>query len=108
MKTTWRRLVDAAGCHARSMVLLAQEVAASGVRGAAERMAALMASMAERHPDDRERSLFASVELSLRRLPQETRAKLGPLGVFQGGGHLAYIAIVLGLGNSPDAAVFFG
>ena len=90
-------LVDAVGCHARSLVLLAGEVAASGVRGATKRIHELMASLEAKHPGERERSLFASVELSLRRLPAETRRKIGPLGAFQGGGSLGAIAMALKL-----------
>ena len=41
-----------------------------------------------KHPGERERSLLASVQLSLRRLPAATRQKMRPLGVFQGGGWL--------------------
>jgi tetratricopeptide (TPR) repeat protein len=91
------KLVDAVSCHARSLVLLAGEVAASGVRNATENLHALMATLQKKHPDDRERSLLASVELSLRRLPVATRQKIRPLGVFHGGGHFWVIAIVLGL-----------
>ena len=46
----------------------------------------IMADLHWRFPNDREQSLFASVELSLRKLPSELRAKLPPLGVFHGGG----------------------
>ncbi|HLE82709.1 MAG TPA: TIR domain-containing protein [Thermoanaerobaculia bacterium] len=99
------RLVEAVGCHARSLVLLAREVAQQGVRDATERVQELMAGLHARHPDDRERSLIASVELSLRRLPAGTRAKLGPLGVFQGGGHLGAIARVLSLDTDKDEEV---
>ncbi len=56
-----------------------------------------MATLHRRYPNDRQRSLLASVELSLRRLPVELRQKLGPLGAFQGGGNLLAIAYVLGL-----------
>ncbi|MEM7517816.1 MAG: ATP-binding protein, partial [Planctomycetota bacterium] len=98
-------LVDAVNCHARSLVLLAKEVGASGVRGATERMHELMSAMASRYPDDRERSLFASVELSLRRLPSEMREQLGRLGVFQGGAHLWVMAQVLGLDRDNDEQV---
>ena len=56
-----------------------------GVRNATQRLHELMASLAAKYPDDRERSLFASVELSLRRLPAGTRERMRPLGVFQGG-----------------------
>ena len=92
-----RRLVAAVYWHARSLVLVAREVAESGVKAAADRVSEIMASLAERYPDDRERSLFASVELSLRRLPEEWRGKVRRLGVFLGGGHLSVMDRVLGL-----------
>ena len=91
------RLVDAVNCHARSLVLLAGEVAATGVKAATERSGELMAALAEKHPDDRERSLFASVELSLRRLPEGLRERIRGLGVFEGGGNIHAIGMVLGL-----------
>lgn len=91
------KLVDAVGCHARSLVLLVGEVVASGIRTATARLRELMASLEAKHPEHRERSLLASVELSLRRLPAETRRKIRPLGVFHGGGSLGAIAMVLGL-----------
>ena len=91
------QLVDAVNCHARSLVLLAGEVAATGVRRATERLGELMAELAEKHPNDRERSLFASVELSLRRLPGGMRERIRELGVFEGGGNIQAIGIVLGL-----------
>jgi len=98
-------LVDAVGCHARSLILLAGEVAASGVRGATERIHELMASLEAKHPGERERSLFASVELSLRRLPAETRRKIRPLGMFQGGGYPGAIARALKLDTDRDEEV---
>ena len=91
------RLVDSVGCHSRSLVLLAREVADSGVRNATERLGELMRRLHDRYPEDRERSLYASVELSLRRLPTGMREAIRPLGVFQGGGHLVPMAYVLGL-----------
>ncbi|MEE8524192.1 MAG: CHAT domain-containing protein, partial [Thermoanaerobaculia bacterium] len=102
------RLVDAVGGHARSLVLLAGEVVASGVRHATERLHELMAALAAKYPDDRQRSLFASVELSLRRLPEATRRVIRPLGVFQGGAHGAVMAMVLGLDYEKDEEVVVG
>jgi tetratricopeptide (TPR) repeat protein len=99
------KLVDAVGCHARSVVLLAGEVVASGVRRATEKLHELMASLEAKHPGERERSLLASVELSLRRLPAETRRKIRPLGVFQGGGSLPAIAMALGLDTERDEEI---
>ena len=92
-----KELVEAVGCHARALVLIAGEVKASGVRRATEKINELMASLEAKHPGKRERSLLASVELSLRRLPVQMRQKIRPLGVFQGGGHLVAIAMVLSL-----------
>jgi tetratricopeptide (TPR) repeat protein len=88
-------LVEAVGCHARSLVLLAREVVASGVRHATEKIRELMGRLEAKHPGDRERSLLASVELSLRRLPAETRRKIRPLSVFHGGASLIGICMVL-------------
>jgi tetratricopeptide (TPR) repeat protein len=98
-------LVDAVGCHARSLVLLVAEVAAKGVRHATGNLHQLMASLEKKHPGERERSLLASVELSLRRLPVETRRRIRPLGVFQGGGNIVSIAKVLGLDTDKDEEV---
>ena len=93
-------LVESAGRHARSLVLLAGEIARQGVKAATVDLNELMSSLAERFPNDRERSLFASVELSLRRLPAKTRAQIEPLGVFHRGGCLSCIAQVLQLGRA--------
>ena len=90
-------LVEAVGAHARSLVLVAREVGASGVRQATEQLSEIMASLAAKHPDDRERSLFASVELSLRRLPEETREKVPGLAVLHGGTNLWTLSVLLEL-----------
>ena len=94
-------LVDTVECHARSLVLLAHEVAVRGVRASIERLGEIMREIDARHPgsdiDNRERSLLASVRLSLDRLPADVRARIRPLAVLQGGGNLALIATMLGL-----------
>jgi tetratricopeptide (TPR) repeat protein len=98
-------LVEAVNCHARSLVLLPREIVKSGVRNATRQLHELMAALHRDHPDDRERSLLASVELSLRRLPAAMRQKIRPLGVFQGGGHLGVMAMVLGLNAEKGEVV---
>ena len=55
-----------------------------------------MADLHRRHADDRERSLFASVELSLRRLKPETREQIRVLAVFQGGATWTVVHLMLG------------
>jgi tetratricopeptide (TPR) repeat protein len=96
-------LVEAVGCQARSLVLLAREVVASGVRRATKQIHELMATLEAKHPGDRERSLLASVELSLRRLPVETRQRIRALTVFHGGAYLGAIAMALGI--EPEQAI---
>jgi tetratricopeptide (TPR) repeat protein len=79
------RLVESVNCHARSLVLLAPHVEKLGVDQTGDALGQLMADLHEKYPDDRERSLYASVELSLRRLPEDVRKAVDMLAVFHGG-----------------------
>ncbi|MGZ8194844.1 MAG: hypothetical protein ACXWTH_04365 [Methylosarcina sp.] len=54
--------------HARALVRLAPLAAQRGFKTCAEDLAAIMAEQHKAHPDSRELSLYASLELSLRRL----------------------------------------
>jgi len=90
-------LVESVNCHARSLVLLAPYIGEFGVQHTTENLGRLMAELHKKYPNERERSLFASLELSLRRMPQEMRHKITPLGLFQGGGHVSIIEYVLEL-----------
>ncbi|MBV8857162.1 MAG: tetratricopeptide repeat protein [Acidobacteria bacterium] len=89
-------LVEAVDRHARALVLLARELARGGVRATTDNLRRLMAYLDRKHPGDRENSLYASLELSLRRLPPATREQLTPLAVFQGGAHLYVLGRMLG------------
>lgn len=95
-------LVEAVNRHARALVLLAREVARRGVKKTTGDLQSLMAGLERKHPGDRENSLYASVELSLRRLSAESREHVRVLGVCQGGIHLAILGILTRL--EPDAA----
>ncbi len=95
-------LVEAVIRHPRALVLLAREVARRGVRATTDNLHHLMHELHQKHPDDRERSLFASVELSLRRLPAAMREQVKALAVFHGGAQLSVMAHVLGV--DADAA----
>jgi tetratricopeptide (TPR) repeat protein len=88
-------LVEAVNRHARALVLLAREVSRQGVRATTAKLHELMAALHQRYPDDREKSLYASVELSLHRLAPDTRKQIKRLGAFHGGAHLAVLASVL-------------
>ncbi len=98
-------LVTTVQAHARSLVLLAPELARRGLRATTEEITAIMADLERRYPGERERSLFASLELSLRRLPQEVREKLAPLGVFQGGCVVQHMAMACGFSVSSGEDV---
>jgi tetratricopeptide (TPR) repeat protein len=84
-------LVDAVQGHARTLALLAPELRRRGVAATQTALVELMQQMqrqvAQLPADDprrREQSLFASVELSLRRLSATNRERARLLGVFHG------------------------
>ncbi|WP_204152654.1 tetratricopeptide repeat protein [Leptolyngbya sp. CCY15150] len=97
-------LVETVNRHPRALVLLAREVA-HGVRATTQTVAALMAKLERENAGDRENSLYASVELSLRRLPEAVRERVNRLAVFHGGGHLAIMATVMGIETESVAEV---
>jgi tetratricopeptide (TPR) repeat protein len=83
--TDIRDLVDAVHGHARTLALLTPSLCHDGVAATRTRLVELMAQMERDHPGEREKSLYASVELSLRRLPPEMQERVKVLAVFQGG-----------------------
>ncbi len=77
------RLFKQVGFHPLSISLLAQQLKERGPAEVGERLEALL----EEQPVNRDdRSLLASLELSIERLPEQCREWLPRLGVFQGGG----------------------
>ena len=82
-------LVDGVHGHARTLALLAPALRHDGVEKTGADLVKLMEDMDQRFPvgtpESREKSLFASVELSLRRLSPANRDKARVLGVFHGG-----------------------
>jgi tetratricopeptide (TPR) repeat protein len=89
-------LVEAVNCHARALTCLARELAKQGMHATTENLHQLMAELDRKYPGDPENSLYASVELSLRRLPLEMREMIRVLGVFQGGASLQVFDYLLG------------
>lgn len=79
------QLVDSVHGHARSLALLAPSLRSRGVEATRASLVELMAEMERKFPGSREQSLFASVELSLRRMSPENRDRARVLGVFHGG-----------------------
>ncbi|HEU4833724.1 MAG TPA: tetratricopeptide repeat protein [Pyrinomonadaceae bacterium] len=82
------QLVDAVHCHARTLALLAPALRAHGVEATGESLDDLMAEMEKNFPGSREKSVFASVELSLHRMSEANRDRARVLGVFHGGVNL--------------------
>jgi tetratricopeptide (TPR) repeat protein len=96
-------LVDAVQGHARTLALLAPELRRRGVASTQAALVELMEQMqrqvAQLPADDprrREQSLFASVELSLRRLSATNRERAQVLGVFHGGVQLGVLRAMTG------------
>jgi hypothetical protein len=81
------QLVEAVHGHACTLALLAPALRARGVEATHASLVELMTEMEQRFPGSRERSVFANVELSLRRLSEANRERVRVLGVFHGGMH---------------------
>jgi tetratricopeptide (TPR) repeat protein len=79
------QLVDSVHGHARTLALLAPSLRSRGVEATRASLIELMAEMERKFPGSREQSLFASVELSLRRMSPENRDRARVLGAFHGG-----------------------
>jgi tetratricopeptide (TPR) repeat protein len=88
-------LVDAVHGHARMLALLAPELRSRGVEATREALVELMAAMERQFPGSRDHSLFASVELSLRRMSSANRDRAGVLGVFYGGVNLVILQLMM-------------
>ena len=89
------QLVDAVHCHARTLSLLATSLRERGVAATSESLVELMVEMEKRFPGSREKSVFASVELSLRRMSQANQNRARVLGVFHGGVNLASLQVMM-------------
>jgi tetratricopeptide (TPR) repeat protein len=99
------QLVEAVHCHARTLALLAPSIRTLGVERTHADLVKLMAEMERRYPGNREQSVYASVELSLRRLSPANQDKVKVLGVFQGGVNLAIIQIMMQWEQADVAAL---
>ena len=78
------QLVEAVHSHARTLALLTPSLREHGVEATRKSLVELMAAMEKKFAGSREKSVFASVELSLGRLSAANRDRAGVLGVFHG------------------------
>jgi hypothetical protein len=99
------QLVDAVHCHARTLALLAPALRSRGVAATRASLVELMAEMEKRFPGSREQSVFASVELSLRRLSAANRERARVLGVFHGGFRRSVLANMMQWAEADVAAL---
>jgi hypothetical protein len=98
-------LVDVVHGHARTLALLGPALRSCGVAETQRSLAELMAEMDRQFPNSREKSLFASVELSLRRMSASSRKKTLVLGLFCGGVHLPVLRAMMGW-DVPEVSSF--
>ncbi len=89
------QLVEAVHGHARTLALLAPALRSRGVDATRQSLVELMAGMERKFPGSREQSLFASVELSLRRMSPANREKARVLGVFHGAVDLDVLRVMM-------------
>ena len=78
-------LVEAVHFHARTLALLTPSLREYGVAATRKSLSELMAEMDKKFSGSREKSVFASVELSLRRMSEINRNRARALAVFHGG-----------------------
>ena len=98
-------LVESVHGHARTLALLAPALRARGVKATRESLVELMAEMEKRFPGSREQSVFASVELSLRRLSPENQQRVRVLGVFYGGVQFGVLHLMMQWEESDVASL---
>ncbi|MBL8052289.1 MAG: tetratricopeptide repeat protein [Nitrospira sp.] len=99
------QLVETVHCHARTLTLLAPVLRSRGVEATRASLAELMVEMEKKFPGSREQSVFASVELSLRRMSEVNRGRARVLGLFHGGFHLGVFRLMMQWEESDVASL---
>ena len=99
------QLVDAVHGHARTLALLAPSLRERGVAATQASLVELLTEMHRRFPDSRESSVFASVELSLRRMSPINQQRARVLRFFHGGVDLDMLRHMTEWNNSDIEAL---
>ncbi len=106
------QLVETVHCHARTLTLLAPALRERGVEATRKSLVELMAEMDKQieklpanDPKRREKSVYASVELSLRRMSPANRDRVRVLGVFHGGVNLVPLQVMTEWQDTDVAAL---
>jgi tetratricopeptide (TPR) repeat protein len=88
-------LAQTVHCHARTLALLAPNLRTQGVAATQAGLLVLMEQMERDFPGEREKSVFASVALSLARLSPDNRQRVRALALFHGGVHLYVLRVMM-------------
>lgn len=88
--------------HARTLALLAPSLRSQGVATTQASLEVLMAQMEQHYPGEREKSVFASVALSLARLSPENQQRVRALGVFHGAVDLDVLRTMMDWSNKEE------
>jgi tetratricopeptide (TPR) repeat protein len=94
------QLVEAVHGHARTLAVLAPALRSRGVERTRASLVELMGEMEQKFPGSREQSVFASVELSLRRLSPANRERVRVLGLFYGAVDLDVLRMMMDWENA--------
>ena len=106
VKQQWlKNFVKDLNYHARALVLVAPLAAQKGFKTVAEDLAAILAELHQAHPESRELSLYASLELSLRRLSAKNRELIKSLAVFHGGTNIQTLDTVLEIASDDRETI---
>jgi tetratricopeptide (TPR) repeat protein len=104
-RTAIEQLVESVHGHARTLALLAPALRDRGVEATHRSLVELMVEMERRFSGEREQSVFAGVELSLRRMSAANRERALVLGVFHGGVQLVVLRLMMGWEEAECAAL---
>jgi len=104
-RTAIEQLVESVHGHARTLALLAPALRDRGVEATHRSLVELMEEMERRFRGEREQSVFAGVELSLRRMSAANRERALVLGVFHGGVQLDVLRLMMGWVEAECAAL---
>jgi tetratricopeptide (TPR) repeat protein len=99
------QLVVAVNRHARTLALLATSLRSRGVAQTRASLVDLMAEMERRFPGSREKSVYASVQLSLDRMSPANRDRARVLGLFHGGVQLGVLRMMMGWDDEDVASL---
>ena len=88
--------------HARTLALLAPSLRTQGVVATQASLAVLMEEMERDFPGEREKSVFASVALSLARLSPENQQRVRALALFHGGVQWDVLRTMMGWSNKEE------